>query len=222
MRLTNEEQAMRIRPDATMGHRESNQGRNLSRRGGSRSRRSSPYHGRHGIAWRANPEPRRPVGGCFWIPGSPRAAPRNDEESFFSILLDDLLRLVVGLAVATQRGWLRSGIERLQARRDLGVLALEQAVSGEVAFDQERTEPLHVEHPHGLRQAQFLQPIHAGNPLDAAPEQRPGSVSDRGEVDRVIGNEEFAVDLGGHPALADNDVAAGKPKPAVEPTGKSK
>src|SRR5215467_14989304 len=80
-----------------------------------------------------------------------RAAPRNDEESFFRTLLDDLLRLVVGLAVTTQRGWLRSGIERLQARRDLGVLALEQAVSGEVAFDQERAEALHVKHPHGLR-----------------------------------------------------------------------
>src|SRR5215831_10592767 len=130
---------------------------------------------------------------------------------------DHLLGLVVGLAVTPQRRRLGAGIKLFQSGRDLGVLALEQAVAGKIALDQERPELVDVEHPDSLRQPQFLEPIDAGDPLDAAPEQRAGAVSDRGEIDRVVGHERLAIDLRRHSALADNDVAAGKFEPAVEP-----
>src|SRR5262245_60856111 len=82
------------------------------------------------------------------------------------------LGLVVSLAVTAQRGRLGAGVKLRQTGRDLGVFLLEQAVAGEVAFDEERSELLNVEHPHRLRQPQFLEPVHARDPLDAAPEQR--------------------------------------------------
>src|SRR5262249_43099538 len=41
--------------------------------------------------------------------------------------------------------------------------------------------------------------------------------SHRGEIDRVVGHERLAIDLGRHSALADDNVAAGELKPAVEP-----
>src|SRR5262249_36813194 len=130
---------------------------------------------------------------------------------------DHLLGLVVGLAVATQRGRLGAGVKFGEAGRDLGVLALEQAVAGKIALHQERPELVDVEHPDCLRQPQFLEPIDAGHSLDAAPEQRAGAVSDRGEIDRVVGHERLAIDLGRHSALAGNDVAARELEPAVEP-----
>src|SRR5262245_2167688 len=130
---------------------------------------------------------------------------------------DHLLGLVVGLAVTPQRGRLGAGIKLFQSGRDLGVLALEQAVAGKIALDQERPELVDVEHPDRLRQPEFLEPINAGDALDAASEQRAGAVSHRGEIDRVVGHERLAVDLRRHSALADDDVAAGEVKPAVEP-----
>src|SRR5262249_18320601 len=130
---------------------------------------------------------------------------------------DHLLGLVVGLAVTPQDRRLGAGIKLFQSGRDLGVLALEQAVASKVALDQERPELVDVEYPDRLRQPQLLEPINAGNALDAAPEQRAGAVSHRGEVDRVVGHERLAIDLGRHSALADDDVAAGEFEPAVEP-----
>ena len=44
--------------------------------------------------------------------------------------LDNLLGLVVGLAVAAQRGGPGAGIKLLQARRDLGVLARDGGLTG--------------------------------------------------------------------------------------------
>src|SRR6266849_10900366 len=96
---------------------------------------------------------------------------------------DHLFGLVVGLAVAAQRGRLGAGVKFGEPGRDLGVLALEQAVAGKVALHQERPELVDVEHPDRLRQPQLLEPIDAGDALDAAPEQRAGAVSDRREVD---------------------------------------
>src|SRR5262245_55498192 len=93
---------------------------------------------------------------------------------------DDLFGLVVGLAVAAQRGGPGARAELLQPRRDLGVLALEQAVAGKIALDQERPELLDIEHPDRLRQPELLEPIDAGDPLDAAAEQRAGAVADGG------------------------------------------
>src|SRR5262249_35714681 len=58
---------------------------------------------------------------------------------------DHLLGLVVGLAVTPQRRRLGAGVKLFQAGRDLGVLALEQAVAGKIAFDQERPELVDVE-----------------------------------------------------------------------------
>src|SRR3984893_6713204 len=135
---------------------------------------------------------------------------------------DHFLSLVVGLAVAAQRGRLGAGVKFREPGRYLGVLALEQAVAGKVALHQERPELVDVEHPDGLRQPQFLEPIDAGDALDAAPEQRAGAVSDRGEIDRVVGHEGLAIDLGRHSALADDDVAAGALAPAVEPLREAK
>src|SRR5262245_12490221 len=76
---------------------------------------------------------------------------------------DHLLGLVVGLAVTPQGRRLGAGIKLCQPGGDLGVLALEQAVAGKVAFDQERSELIDVEHPDRLRQSQFLKPIDAGD-----------------------------------------------------------
>src|SRR5262249_11787341 len=117
--------------------------------------------------------------------------------------LDDLFRLVVGLAVAAQRRRPGAGIELLQARRNLGVLALEQVVAGKIALDQERAELLDVEHPDRLRQAELLEPVDAWHPLDAAPEQRAGAVADGGQIDRLVGHERVAIHLRGHSAFAD-------------------
>src|SRR5215831_5107266 len=94
---------------------------------------------------------------------------------------DNFFRLVVGLAVAAQRRGFGAGVELLQAGRDLGVLALEQAVAGKIALHQERAELLDVQHPDRLRQAEFLEPVDAGHLLDAAAEQRAGAVADGGE-----------------------------------------
>src|SRR5580704_8083382 len=88
---------------------------------------------------------------------------------------DDFLGLVVGLAIAAQGRRPGAGVERVEARRDLGVLALEQRIAGKIALDQERAEFFHVEHPDRLRQAEFLQPIDAGNAFDAAAEQCAGA-----------------------------------------------
>src|SRR3984957_13104536 len=106
---------------------------------------------------------------------------------------DEFLGLVVGLAVAAQRCGLGAGIKLFEPGRDLGVLALEQRIAGKIALDQERAELFHVEHPHRLRQAELLQPIDAGNALDAAAEQRAGAVADRGQIDRVVGHEMLAI-----------------------------
>src|SRR5262249_18751065 len=90
-----------------------------------------------------------------------------------------LIGLVVGLAVTAQRGGLGAGIKLFQSGGDLGVLPLEQAVAGKIALDQERPEFLHVENPDRLRQSQFLEPMDAPDPPDAAPEQPAGAVSAR-------------------------------------------
>src|SRR5215472_18713545 len=105
----------------------------------------------------------------------------------------------------------------LESRRDLGVLALKETISRKIALDQKRTEILHVQHPDRLRQPQLFQPVHAGDAPDAAAEQRAGAVADRGEIDRIIRHKGLAIDLRGHAALADDDVAAGELEPAVEP-----
>src|SRR5205085_1291711 len=88
-----------------------------------------------------------------------------------------LLRLVVGLAVAPQDRGLCPGIKLGKPRRDFGILPLEQAVSGEIALYQKRSEILHVEHPHGLREAKLFVPVDAADALDAAAEQRSGAIS---------------------------------------------
>src|SRR5438067_4818171 len=126
------------------------------------------------------------------------------------IASNDFLRLVVGLAVTPHRGRPRAGIELLQTGGDLGVLALEQAVTGKIALDQKWPEALHFEHPDGLRQSKLLEPINAVDPLDAAPKQRAGPVSDRGEINRIIRHEVATINVGGHAAFADDDVAAGE------------
>src|SRR5262249_58670218 len=51
---------------------------------------------------------------------------------------DHLLGLVVGLAVTPQGRRLGAGVKLFQPGRDLGVLALEQAVAGKIALHQER------------------------------------------------------------------------------------
>src|SRR5262245_4595631 len=157
------------------------------------------------------PRPRRRDDGEAW----PFAQVRHPPDS------NHLIGLVVGLAVAAQRGGPGAGVKPLQAGRDLGVLAFEQAVAGKIALDQEWPEPLHVEHPHRLRQPELFEPVDTGDALDTAAEQRAGAVSDRGEIDRLVGNERLAIDLRGHPALANDDVAARERKPAVEPLGET-
>src|ERR1700730_15058649 len=106
-----------------------------------------------------------------------RVAPKRGGAS------DHLLGLVVGLAVAAQRRRLGAVVKFREPGRALGVPALEQAVARKVALHQERPDLVDVEHQDGLRQPQFLEPIDAGDALDAAPEQRAGAVSDRGEID---------------------------------------
>ena len=135
--------------------------------------------------------------------------------------LNHFLGLVVGLAVAPQGRRPGAGIELVDAGRDLGVLALEQRIAGEVALHEERAEMLDVEHPHRLRQPELVAPVHARHVADAAAEQRAGAVADSGEIDRVVRHEHVAVDLRCHPALADNDVRAGNVEPAVEPFGEA-
>jgi hypothetical protein len=66
-----------------------------------------------------------------------------------------LLGLIVGLAVAAHRRRARADVELFDARRDLRVLALEQAVAGKVALDQEWPEVFHVKHPHRYRVFKF-------------------------------------------------------------------
>jgi len=44
----------------------------------------------------------------------------------------------------------------LQSRRDLGVLALEQAVAGKIALDQKRTEIFYFKDPYRLREAELF------------------------------------------------------------------
>ena len=62
-------------------------------------------------------------------------------------------------------------------------------VAGKIALDQERPEVFDLEHPDGLRQAQLLDPVDAGDALDAAAEQRAGAVADSGEIDGVVRHE---------------------------------
>src|ERR1700730_2500272 len=133
-----------------------------------------------------------------------------------------LLRLVVGLAVTAQCSGAGAGVELLQTGGDLGVLALEQAVTGKIALDQKRPEALHFEHPDGLRQSKLLEPINAADPLDAAAEQCASPVSNGGEINGAVRDEVAAIDLGRHAGFADDDVAAGELEPAVEPFGESK
>ena len=111
---------------------------------------------------------------------------------------------------------------RAQARRDLGVLALEQTVAGKVALDQKRTEIFHFEDPDGLGEPELFKPVDAGDAPDAAAEQRAGAIADRGEIDRAIRHKGLAIDLRRHAALADDDVAAGQGKPAAEPLREAK
>src|SRR5690348_8928493 len=104
-----------------------------------------------------------------------------------------------------------------EARRDLGVLAFEQAVAGEIALDQKWTEIFHFQYPDGLREPELFEPVDAGDTPDTAAEERAGAVADRGEIDGIVRHEEFAIDVRSHAALADDDVAAGEFEPAVEP-----
>ena len=71
------------------------------------------------------------------------------------------------------RGGLGAGVELVDAGRDLGVLALEQRVAGEIAVDQERPEVLHLQHPDGLGEAQLLDPVRRHHALDAAASSAP-------------------------------------------------
>src|SRR5262245_17061487 len=170
------------------------------------------------------PAIRRHANGMVFLP-RPRRRDDGQRAPFAQVrhppALNHLFGLVVGLAIAAQRGGPGSGIQPLQAWRDLGVLAFEQAVAGKIALDQEWPEPLHVEHPHRLRQPELLKPIDAGDPLDAASQQRASAIPDRGEIDRLVGDERVAIDVRRHAAFADDDVAAGERKPAVEPFGET-
>src|SRR5580704_10437852 len=103
-------------------------------------------------------------------------------------LSDDFLGFIVGFAIAAERGGLGAGIVFFQAGRDLGVLALEQRVAGEIALDQEWAKIFDVELPDRLCEPELLEPINGGNALDAAAEQGARSIADRGQIDRVVWN----------------------------------
>src|SRR5262249_57459844 len=93
----------------------------------------------------------------------------------------------------------------------------EEAVAGKIAFHQEGPELPHTEYPDRLCEPKVSKPVDARDALDPAAKQRAGAVTHGGEIDRAVGNEEFAIDLRRHSALADNHVAARELEPAVEP-----
>src|SRR6218665_1973393 len=132
-----------------------------------------------------------------------------------------LVLAVVGLAVAVQRGRLQAGVQRLDAGVDLLAVLREQRVALEVALDDEGAEVLDLEQPHRLGDAEFVEPVHLLDPLDAAAQQRAGAVADRGQVDRAAGREHLLVVLGRHAALADQDAGAGLLDPARDPFGEA-
>src|SRR5690606_31403456 len=100
-------------------------------------------------------------------------------ESWRSSTSNHLLRFVVRFAIAAQDGRARAGIDLVQPRSDLRVLALEQAVALEIALYQKRPEILDLKHPDRLGETQLLKPMHTGNPLDSSTEQCPSAVADR-------------------------------------------
>src|SRR5213593_1004363 len=92
-------------------------------------------------------------------PRQSRGAPRSN----------DLVGTRGGLAEATHRIWRQPRVDLVQAQVDLAVGEREQAAARAVALDQERHEPLDLEHPHRLRDAELLEPVDLAHAPDAAP-----------------------------------------------------
>lgn len=86
-----------------------------------------------------------------------------------------------------------------------------------VAFHQQRAEFFDFQHPHGLGDAELVEPVHRPHILDPAPEQGAGAVADCGQVDGAGGDEEGFVILFRHAALADHHLGAGGLEPVLHP-----
>ena len=89
--------------------------------------------------------------------------------------LNHLIFAVRRLTVAGKRRRLQALIGGLDLFVDQLVLLLEQAVTLEVALDDQRAEILHIEHPHRLGDAELFQPVHIDDPLNRPAQQRAGA-----------------------------------------------
>src|SRR2546426_8760491 len=102
--------------------------------------------------------------------------------------LDDL---VAGRALpeAAHRVLRQPVVDLVEAPVDLAVGQREEAPALAVALDEERAEPLDLQHPQRLGAPQLLEPVDFPDPRDALAVGGPQAVADGGEIDRAIGDE---------------------------------
>src|SRR5919108_3215690 len=82
--------------------------------------------------------------------------------------LDDLVAARGGLAEAAHRIRRQARVDLVQPQVDLAVGEREQAAALAIALDQEGAEPLDLEDPHGLRDAELREPVDLAHAPDAA------------------------------------------------------
>src|SRR5947207_611199 len=128
--------------------------------------------------------------------------------------LDDLVFAGGGLAEAAHRERRESPIDLVQPEIDLAIGQGKQASSLTIALDQKRPEPLDLEHPESLGDAE-LEPMHVDDALDRAPIRRAQAVADGRQIHGAVGHEPFAVRGLGETGLAHDQLGARALEPAA-------
>src|SRR5213593_1703410 len=128
---------------------------------------------------------------------------------------NDLVGTRGGLAEATHRIWRQPRVDLVQAQVDLAVGEREQAAARAVALDQERPEPLDLEHPHRLRDAELLEPVDLAHAPDAAPVRGAHAIPDGRQIDRAVRHEPLAIRELREAGLADDDFRPRALEPAA-------
>src|SRR2546427_13280035 len=120
-----------------------------------------------------------------------------------------------GLAEASHRVSGQPRVDLVQAQVDLAVGEREEAAPRAVALDEERAQPLDLEQPHRLRDAELGEPVHLAHAADALAVGGPHALADGGQVDGAVRHEPLAIRELGQPGLADDDLRPRALEPAT-------
>ena len=122
-----------------------------------------------------------------------KAWPRRQDEPHDQPISSSLLSSVSPKRFRTAGP--RALVDFIQAFCDFGRFRVRTGFAVPVAFNDERAEFSTSSHPHRLRQAKFLPPMHILDAHDATAQQGAGAIADSRQVDGTIGHEMLFVIL---------------------------